>query len=418
MIIKNKFSISKALVYLFFYELFLGGSGRIFTIPGTSQYGGITLRMIIFVLLIILLIKDIIFSKDKIVLDKTAGAVILVMSWILVSALLGFAADHDPVIIRGDVTPTIFIMVFFPLRHFVSKYEITFEQVYKVLLKSVLVLSVAILLLTLYLKIAFGGNVYMLQQVLDSILEPGSFQFRQEGGNIFYPGLMFALLLNLIVFHNFFYSKTNLIEKLTYMLSFLVIVFSATKGLLYFLLLGHFILIALGQSRKKSRVIIGIMSVFLLLNTFVDSPVDLKRLVDSASSKDEGVAYRLSTFDSSIKVFEESPSSLIMGNGYGTELPERPEHQENSYLDILVEQGIIGLVIYLGLFIAIFNKFSSYKNTLLSGLFVGVLAIAFMSLTNPYINNPLGIGAIVLCLIFKDKHSNGIKRTIPESIAA
>ena len=83
-----------------------------------------------------------------------------------------------------------------------------------------------------------------------------------------------------------------------------------------------------------------------------------------------------------------------MGNGFGTELPTKKFHQENSFLDIFVEQGFIGVFLYLMLFANIFIR---RKYNL--DFSIATLAVSLMSLTNPYINNPLGIGLIMITLI-------------------
>ena len=111
------------------------------------------------------------------------------------------------------------------------------------------------------------------------------------------------------------------------------------------------------------------------------------------------------------------PVYLILGTGYGTEIGGRVTGIEMSMLDILIEQGIVGLAIWLSLCLLVFYNYHIVykKRRKISTVEVSLLA-AFMGMLlltniNPFINNPLGIGFFLFILIVsqnqKGKELNG-----------
>ena len=99
------------------------------------------------------------------------------------------------------------------------------------------------------------------------------------------------------------------------------------------------------------------------------------------------------------------PDYFIFGKGYGSEIAGRVTGIETSFLDILVEQGVIGLAIWLFLCLLVFYYYLyGYKRGVniitedvsLLGTFVGVLLLTNI---NPFINNPIGIVFFLVVLI-------------------
>ena len=88
---------------------------------------------------------------------------------------------------------------------------------------------------------------------------------------------------------------------------------------------------------------------------------------------------------------------------------------EMSMLDILVEQGIIGLSIWLFLcLVVIYNFYIAFKNgNKLENHEVSMLAafIGLLLLTNinPFINNPIGITFFLIMLVFSENKKRLIK---------
>ena len=101
----------------------------------------------------------------------------------------------------------------------------------------------------------------------------------------------------------------------------------------------------------------------------------------------------------------------------GLRLADRVTGIEMSMLDILIEQGLVGLAIWLCLCLLVFYNYHIVykKHRKISTMEISLLA-AFMGMLlltniNPFINNPLGIGFFLFILIVsqnrKEKELNG-----------
>ena len=99
---------------------------------------------------------------------------------------------------------------------------------------------------------------------------------------------------------------------------------------------------------------------------------------------DTSASVRVEYILDSKDILLNNPEYLILGKGYGTEIAGRVTGIETSFLDILVEQGAVGLAIWLFLcFLVFYNYFYGYKRGVnittegrsLLGVFMGVLLL-------------------------------------------
>jgi len=96
-----------------------------------------------------------------------------------------------------------------------------------------------------------------------------------------------------------------------------------------------------------------------------------------------------------------TPLSIILGNGLGVGVEAKPAHMENSYLEIFHKQGALGLLWWGSLFILLFTRYKKARRVnylYAQPLLLSAIFVAFESLTNPYINNPIGIFAVLIAL--------------------
>lgn len=103
-----------------------------------------------------------------------------------------------------------------------------------------------------------------------------------------------------------------------------------------------------------------------------------------------------------------SPASILVGNGLGKGTDSRQIHMEISYLEIFHKQGLLGLGVWAGLFIALWRSFYKRMGRSLRQIpfeddaFVFFMAAAFMfaiSFLNPFINAPMGLGMLAISLV-------------------
>lgn len=380
--INTNIKLVPILITFFLLELFVGGSGQVFKIFQIS------FRQILFVLILLIFIFDLITNKVKLTVNFISLNILFILLGVLLSSILGLISSHDARIIIKDVTPMLYFLLYFPLHAYFLKYEVTYEYVLKILVHSTVIMSIALIITFMILNIAFGGDLYIFREVIEQTIGKDVFWFRSNGF-VFYPGLVYSLVAAILLFGKLVaFRKLTIYETFALSLSILALVISMTKGLILSLAIGFLLLIF----TKKTTVLVKMSSIFLctIITLILFSLFDFSRFTDLGN--DSGTSTRIKTIEESTKVINEN---ILLGNGYGTELPTKKFHQENSFIDIVVEQGLLGLFLYLTLFTYIFIRRKQNID-----LTIAMLAVALMSLTNPYINNPLGIGLIILTLIF------------------
>jgi O-antigen ligase len=120
---------------------------------------------------------------------------------------------------------------------------------------------------------------------------------------------------------------------------------------------------------------------------------------------------RIRLFQALIPVIGRQP---IIGSGFGTTVTYRsddPRQQQSpnrgvyttyafelGYLDMAVKIGLLGVAIWLILMSRILTALLQPLDPLSLGFAVGLIALATVHLTTPYLNHPLGIGFVLLAL--------------------
>lgn len=364
------------LITLFFLEIFIGGPGNVFTIFQ------IPARQVIFALLCIFSLFHLATHKVKLQSDDLI--IISLILWACVSAFIGLIKGHDMEIVFNDISPMMFFLVYFPLRVYFSKYEISYEYFLKILTHSSIFMSLFIIIVYVIMSVGFEGGAIVKMIFFDS----EALWFRGNGA-IFYSGMVYILVSIILLLGKLIdCGRLSVYEAGSLPLSFVVLIMSETKGLILALVVACFMLLFLARMSvimKFKLILIGVICASIALYSF-----NLSRF--SNIGTDIGTEIRLETINESLTAINDN---IFLGNGFGFELKSKKYHQENSFLDIAVEQGSIGVILYSILFFQIYIK--RRRNIYLA---ISVATVVLMSLTNPYINNPLGISLILLTMIF------------------
>jgi O-antigen ligase len=110
------------------------------------------------------------------------------------------------------------------------------------------------------------------------------------------------------------------------------------------------------------------------------------------------------------------PKNLIIGTGYGTTIAGRITGIEMSFLQILVEQGLIGLGLWCFLFLMVYlNYYAAYRkghklSTIEISMMSAFMGVLLLTNINPFINNPIGIIFLLILLVA----SQNRKASIPK----
>lgn len=364
----------KALFVIILLELFLLGSGQFISISGIS------LRMLFYTSAIML---STILILQGIKTQRLVFLFLLIyISMLSFSSLLGILNGASISSILENIKPLIFAFMIIPFSLFI----INLKRVYlvgKLIKISGLFMSVSLISLLIFLY--FG---YIDFNAMYIILSSDANDFMMNNADIpriFYKGFLYVC----IAFIFYTYSN-NKYKVLILSLLFISIVLTFTRGFLLALILS-FVFISIIEFKQKK-------SFYILLTIFIGLAILLPFYVNIIGERDVSDSFRILQIK---EVFDSiTISSFFIGHGYGIGVPIRPNGMEITFLEIFHKQGILGLFLWIGfLFYMIFNYLNirnlAYKK-IFKPFLVSTFFVYFQSLTNPYLNNPIGMSMVLL----------------------
>ncbi|MBS8265755.1 hypothetical protein DYI25_15115 [Mesobacillus boroniphilus] len=453
----------KILLTVFFVELFIGGGGRLI------DFGVLSIRQVLFLLLIVTFMFRIV--KNKAFLNKemntfirmnpiTLGIYILIL-WFFVSVIIGYLNGHALSVIVTDFFRVSFFAVYFPLAYYISDERFSKNRIITLLKYSALIVALFTITVSVLGKTVFSSSFDNFYYFMNWLMNDDLY-FRPSA-SVFYKSHLFVLIGLILSLNAVLDKKYTKVDIANIIFCSISILWSETRGFLLAFVLSVFMIILLdakvltdpikGLAKKgayllKSRyflkkfiiLVLVASSVPLLYNNMTldrfESEVVEEQPGDEIAEdgekgnsggrkntetevNDVSVNTRLEFIIDSKDIILASPANLVVGTGYGTEIAGRVTGLEMSFLDILVEQGLIGLAVWAFLFLIVFyNYYKAYKRgAKLSILEISLLS-AFMGLLlltniNPFINNPIGISFFIILLVLsqnkKDSWSKEIK---------
>lgn len=402
-------SITSGLFILLFSEIAIGGGGRL------TSLGPVSLRMILFVIASVFTL--IASTRGQKISKEYKILLTLFIITITIGWIRGILNGAEQQYWWEDIKP---LLYFFILPFF----AITFSNEINILNASRIIRFAAVFLAVAFFVALFliHTNIIPFLDFYALAIDTGEFFFRGQV-TFFYKGFLY-LCIGLIFIH--FLSIKNKTALLSLVL--LAILLTFTRGFIlalcltyagYFFLNHHYIkatifttlaicIIAYGQAAiSYTSQAIDIARSTTKTYSMSDSngpPVEQqyipkKNLLGNRDFSDSGRLQQIT------EVIERiTPLSFFMGHGFGNGVPSRPVHMEISYLEIFHKQGLLGLAFWGYIFFMLLQK---YRNTPLSPMrdafFCGALFVFFQSLTNQYINNPIGLSMVLVTLTCLDR---------------
>lgn len=369
--------LGTGLLYLVVFEASLFGSGQMLHI------GPVTAKMILFGLAQVYVLISL-FSKDKI----TWQSVLLLSSAVCVVSLdvcLGLIHGAKSSFILEDTTPLLYFLML-PFFELTIRSEPRVRAVLRIVLASALIMCVGYAVVLGGLWSGFISPIELYRYVMTA----GKSDFMYDGlsWRVFYKGSLY-LGIGVVIFA-FGKGRWN---RIGLFVTFVFLILTVTRGFLIALFLVGvlYALVRPGPAVRKVAwaLVLAICGLLALRATF--------NVIGERTVSDD---VRLLT----IKQVEETvtPLTFFLGHGFGIGVPERPEHMEIAYLEIFQKQGIVGLGWYAFLVVMLADRFRhavKYGNDRLAyALFLSGMFVFFESLTNPFINNPIGMSAVLLSL--------------------
>ena len=421
------------------YELFLGGSGRVFS------FGSITLRMILFSIALIWFSIRIFQNPNK---KFVIRMVLFFGVTVSAGALVGILNHAPKGLIFTDIKQLLFFLSIISFSFFLNTKE-QVNKCIKILKNATLILSLAYLICYSFIKL----NILKMEPFYNTLSVEwlhDEFMFRGTGGNFFYKGFFY---LGIGIFF-YLFSKPTIkngfivliiyvalfLTLLRWLLAITLVIFTCT---IFFNWAIHKFKISFLKSKQMVFHLV-IICVMILI------PITFKNFYSTTlGNKQESVDIRKQQFDQvSAQIFnKKKPTNIskiikneevvknkkiienkevvkttkiivneevvkttkkfnfIFGKGFGIGVPIRPIHMELTYLEIFFKQGILGLSFWLFIFFyCIYNFKKAWKNhvdlnTILPWI-TGVLVIYLQSITNPLLVNSIGMSFVILAMLF------------------
>jgi hypothetical protein len=359
-------------------EASLLGSGRIVEIHG------LTLKMWLFIAAQFYVMWQVLVPCKRLSLATmtvVTSFLVLLCTGILAGLATGAAGDA----ILEDVKPLIYVLS-------IAFYELTIRSEWHLHLALSIMKVTSFLMACAYLVVVglllAGILPFSLLYGILSNIGVDDFMFRGDTGAFFYKGAIYiAVGMILFAFEKGWKAITALCVGIGGLLA------TGTRG--FFLALGivllvHTVLSARGLMSKIRYA--AALATLACLTWFWFASSTLDR---SGSDQVRGITF--------IQVLDRTtPVTFLLGHGFGNGVPERPIHMEITYLEIFYKQGLFGIAWWVALLGLICARYRQARRTgyaraeplLLCALFVGMV-----SLTNPFINNPIGMSIWLVSFI-------------------
>lgn len=390
------------LICIFFLETFLGGGGDIFSF----HFMGIrlTLRMVISLVLLLRYLIFFVWKTTK--LDSLSSTIYILFAYNLFSFLVGSFYNGFGVA-WNDLKSTLFLVLFLPITSLkVNRYS-SFKIFYTILLISASIISTVSI--TIFSLIQLGYiDIYQFRLILDSF---ASDTWLRNSGAFIYPSHVYLIIASIFILFKNFYKNISFLEKILFIFFALPILISNTRGLIITYIFSMLIsIISLILSKKIRIRQLLIMVTMILLILILTRGVDFSRLLSLADQVD---GRRITFIREGLIEFSLNPISVLFGRGYGLSLPSTGSLDlEISLFEILIEQGLFGLGIWLTFIFLSVWKIRNYIISKSISYFIGtsaiisIMSIFILSFTNPYLNNSVGILMIfILILIIEHERS-------------
>ncbi len=375
-------------------EILVGGGGRL------TAIGPISLRMIFFAAALVITLIQVVNGKTISLEYWRMELFFLVI--ILIGICVAWLSENPVKSVFEDVKP---LSYFLALPFFALSIEgIETERVSRLVRQC----AVAIAIVFLIILALLNTGIIPFHTFYNATLSTQEFFYRGEL-SFFYKGFLFLGVGSI-----FFAFSDKKAKYAFFTLLILAITASVTRGLLFSLALTY----AAYFFRNKPIYYTVASVLFAILIAVAGNSFTFKvsEWIDSKNNADTSALPNSSLFGdrnySDAGRFQQMHEvkdritfpSFIFGHGFGQGIPSRPVHMEISYLEIFHKQGIIGLSFWVFLFLTITKKYKKAEpSPTADAYFYSSLFTFIQSLTNQYINNPIGIAMLLLSLVSLDK---------------
>lgn len=428
------------MLFAFFFELFAGGGGRLIAIGPVS----IRQEMFAFVLFVFI-IRFFINKQTRLEVSnyffKHNTAVfwlsLLMVVWIVFSAICGVTYHHPIGMVITDSFRVIFVIMIIPIIYYIDENRFTKKDFLNVLFWATLFVSLLTIIISVWGKLLDNHQFYYFYRTANSLI-PADLFFRPSRG-VFYKSLFLVLFTLIIASVEFMNHNLTKFHALIAVFGAIAVVLSETRGLYLGYLIGLLVYLlvrfvirvwgkpkhVLNYRRIIRNVVFLIVAIGATLYFYTNSTISRFSVPDDSPAPelnipnesgkgqihDSSMNVRVVLLHDSVKLVKKSPTNLFFGNGYGTTIGKRKTGIEMTFIDIMVEQGLVGVLIWLAFsllpllyYFKAFLKHHDLENDDIA-LLGCTLAMIVMTNINPFLNSPIGLGFLLPVIVVSFKLS-------------
>ena len=362
-------------------ELFIGGGGRL------TELGPLPLRMILFAICLMVSVLLAVLRPHR--LKQQALPLLLVAVYLLVhlpALIHGLMLGNDPPTIMTELQQSLFWLIAPFFAHVLCTPAMVVRAALLTLASSIF-LAVAYLLMLLAQLTVIPDPVNFYLMTLG-----GSPEFALRGGGLFfykgflYLGIGLVFLVTLRLRH----------WRLLAALVCIALALTLTRG--FILSTGIAVGLALASQRRWKPLLLalGMFSivafVFLIYLPSVDE--------DIAGQRERSNATRLE--DMAFMLDNTTVQTVLVGEGFGSPVNERAMI-ENTFMWAFWRMGLAGVAFWLmplvlcGIYFGRVRR-NDQQHALASSFFHSTVLIYIQTITNPYLNNPIGLSFVIVSI--------------------
>lgn len=419
-------------IYLAGAELIVGSQGHLLEL--TLPFGVLSLRMVIFILVMICSISKAIYQKK---INETTFFLrknfwLSCFACVVVFSLLQAIIKHNEIPnIYADFNNWLYALYLFPMLFYLKNKE-DWEVLKKIFIAGTLLIIIKTMFFLFVFShdLSFGGDIYTWGRTTLW----GEFTRIANGSyRIFSQSQIFCLLAFVIFLAQSL--KQQKLAKNTFILTalnFFVVITSLSRSFWLAALFMTGLLFIFNFDKKillkqifyiLSPLAVAILLFLSVVNFPVKGSNEIKgfEMINSRFANEAAVSSRWNQLPILIDGIRQAP---LLGHGFGFNITykssdprikneKNPEGYYTTYafewgfLDFALKFGFLGLFVYLifilkKIYIILFKRQTKkdfQSNPFLIALTLMILTLIFVHATTPYLNHPLGLGVVISFLV-------------------
>ena len=369
-----------ALFIVMLLELFIGGGGRLIA------FGPLTLRMVLFGTCLIVFGFSVYLRLRR--LDGQRLAFGLVLFYLIVhifGLIIGAMNRADPADMFPEFQHSLYWLTA-PFFAMVLQSPVMVQRASIVVRVAGVILAIAYFMVLALLAV---GKISILE-ILPLLHESGEVIVRGDNF-LFYKGFLY-LGISIV----FFIGIRGRFSTFLAGIVWVALVLTLTRGFLLSTSIAVLMmLVAQGRRVATTFALIMIMVAAFVILVYVPSQKDAAYSEQRSESTDQRARDFFAIVDNM------TPTTFLIGEGYGAEENDRQEI-ENSFLWAQWKLGVMGPVFWLTpLFLCayFYVKIPNRRHhRTATALFFGTVLVYVETLTNPFLNNPIGLSFVLVAI--------------------